>query len=148
MYKYFHNIQYYETDKMGIVHHSNYLRFFEEARIHYLKKIGLPYEKIEKNGIISPIVEIHCKYIKPCQFGDKICIQTSLEKYNGFLFVAKYQIFNAKNKELLVVAESKSCFVNQELKPINLKHNYSKIHEKLQKAFLQENANKNSQFLG
>ena len=68
---YEHTINYYETDRMGIVHHSNYIRFFEEARIDYLKKIGLDYKKVEDMGLIMPVLGVECKYIKPLHFGDK-----------------------------------------------------------------------------
>ena len=52
-------INYYETDKMGIVHHSNYIRFLEEARCEFLKAIDLPYETLENNGIMIPVLEVH-----------------------------------------------------------------------------------------
>ena len=61
---YQHIAQYYETDQMGIIHHSNYIRWFEESRIDYLKQIGLPYEDMEKNGMISPVLEVSCQYMK------------------------------------------------------------------------------------
>ena len=62
MSTYKHTIQYYETDKMGITHHSNYIRFMEEARIHFLKEAGWPYEKLEEEGVISPVVGVTCDY--------------------------------------------------------------------------------------
>ena len=80
---YEHTINYYETDRMGIVHHSNYIRFFEEARIDYLKKIGLDYKKVEDMGLIMPVLGVECKYIKPLHFGDKAIISSRLVKYNG-----------------------------------------------------------------
>ncbi|MFQ7173111.1 MAG: acyl-CoA thioesterase [Thomasclavelia ramosa] len=55
---YLHNAKYYETDRMGIIHHSNYIRWFEEARIDYMNQIGLTYKKMEEEGIISPVLSI------------------------------------------------------------------------------------------
>ena len=63
-------VRYSETDQMGIVHHSNYLKFFELARIEWLEKLNLPYQKIEKNNIILPVVNCELKFIKPLVFGD------------------------------------------------------------------------------
>ena len=55
-------INYYELDGMNVVHHSNYIRYMEEARIYLLDKIGLPYKKIEDNGIMIPVLEVNYKY--------------------------------------------------------------------------------------
>ena len=60
MKKYIHKVNYYETDKMGIVHHSNYIRWMEEARIDFLDQVGLGYRKLEDNGIISPVIGLEC----------------------------------------------------------------------------------------
>ena len=62
IFKYIRKINYYETDRMGIVHHSNYIRFLEEARCRVLKKIGLSIEKIEETGFTIPTLEVNCKY--------------------------------------------------------------------------------------
>ena len=59
---YNHTVQYYETDKMGITHHSNYIRWMEEARVDFLKQIGWDYDKLEEIGVISPVTEVSCKY--------------------------------------------------------------------------------------
>ena len=64
MNTYKHTINYYETDKMGITHHSNYIRFMEEARIHFLGASGWPYEKFEEEGVISPVLSVTCDYKK------------------------------------------------------------------------------------
>lgn len=55
---YTHRVQYYETDKMGIVHHSNYIRWFEEARIDWMRHCGISYREMEKQGIIVPVLEL------------------------------------------------------------------------------------------
>lgn len=72
MNKYQHKVQYYETDKMGIVHHSNYIRWMEEARIDFLSQIGWAFEKIEESGIASPVIAVDCKYIQSTNFGNVV----------------------------------------------------------------------------
>ena len=72
---YIRKINYYETDKMGITHHSNYIRFMEEARISFLEQIGCGYEKWERDGIVSPVIGIECDYKRPTTFGDEIRIE-------------------------------------------------------------------------
>ena len=61
---YEHQIQYYETDQMKVVHHSNYIRWFEEARTDFMRQIGLPYEELEKKGILCPVLEASAKYLR------------------------------------------------------------------------------------
>ena len=56
-----HKVQYYETDGMGIVHHSNYIRWFEEARVDLLEKLGYGYDRIEAEGFSSPVLEVACQ---------------------------------------------------------------------------------------
>ena len=82
MQKYRHIVQYYETDKMGITHHSNYIRWMEEARIDFLRQIGWDYAKLESLGIISPVIAVDCKYKKSTRC---ICIF----KINSYLCIRK-----------------------------------------------------------
>ena len=71
-FTYERKINYYETDKMGVVHHSNYIRFFEEARCQFLEVSGLPYDMLEEKGIMSPVLGFSCKYKHHVTFGDFI----------------------------------------------------------------------------
>ena len=79
MEKYIHKVNYYETDKMGITHHSNYIRWMEEARIDFLEQIGLGYKKLEEDGIISPVIHVECDYKLPTTFDDKIEIDVAVD---------------------------------------------------------------------
>ena len=72
MESYKHKVNYYETDKMGITHHSNYIRFMEEARVYFLEQIGWGYDKFEEKGIISPVVSVTCNYKHTSTFTDEI----------------------------------------------------------------------------
>lgn len=73
MVPYDHKVQYYETDGMGIVHHSNYIRWFEEARVDLLEQLGFGYDRIEEAGYSGPVLEVSCQYktmsnsAKPCE---------------------------------------------------------------------------------
>lgn len=127
---YEHTINYYETDRMGIVHHSNYIRFFEEARIDYLKKIGLDYKKVEDMGLIMPVLGVECKYIKPLHFGDKAIISSRLVKYNGMKLSVEYNITNEAG-ELVTTGKSEHCLLDVDMKPVNIKRNYPDIYKRL-----------------
>lgn len=62
MEPYLHHVQYYETDRMGITHHSNYIRWMEEARVAFLEELGWGYEKLEDMGIVSPVTQAACEF--------------------------------------------------------------------------------------
>ncbi len=72
-------VRYYETDLMGIVHHSNYIRYFEYGRIKMLEELGLPISKIEGEGIMLPVVSTFCTYKTPSRMGDTLRIISSVE---------------------------------------------------------------------
>ena len=75
MSRYIHKVHYYETDKMGITHHSNYIRFMEEARMNYLNETGFTMARLEAEGITSPVVSVTCDYKYPSTYDDEIEIE-------------------------------------------------------------------------
>ena len=91
-------VRYHETDQMGIVHHSNYLKFFELARIEWLEKLNMPYQEIEDNNIILPVVKCELKFIKPLIFGDIFFIKVFCSKKPTSTIEFSYQIFNDNNE--------------------------------------------------
>ena len=102
---------------MGIVHHSNYLKFFEIARIEWLEKLKMPYEKIEENDIILPVVKCEIKFIKSLFFGDSLYVNVICEKKPTSIIEFKYQIFN-QNDELTTEGATTLAFLNsQSMKP-------------------------------
>lgn len=123
-------INYYETDKMGVVHHSNYIRFFEEARCQFLEDVGLPYDKLEAEGIMSPVLGFSCKYKQHVTFGDIIEIHTSITKFGGVKYTVSYEVYNKKTGELCVTGESEHCFTDLDLKPLNIKKHHNDVYEK------------------
>lgn len=131
MNKYLHKVNYYETDKMGVVHHSNYVRWMEEARIYFLEEIGFGYDKLEKDGIISPVIYVECDYKTPSTFGDTILIEVEIEEFKGVKLIMKYTMTNVKTDELVLVGRSKHCFVNNEGKPLILKKDFPEFDKKL-----------------
>ena len=122
------NINYYETDKMGIVHHSNYIRFMEEARIEFMKEMNIPYDVLENTGIFIPVLGVSCDYKHHVSFGDTIIMHCSIKEYNGVRLNIQYEFYNKANSALVLIGESKHCFTTPELKPINLKKNFPDIH--------------------
>lgn len=120
IHSYQHKVQYYETDQMGMVHHSNYIRWFEEARVDYLEHIGLPYHVIEAGGILSPVLEMHCQYKTKTTFGETVIIHVGLKSYSGLRYTIGYEVVGEDGK-IRCIGESGHCFVNTEGRPTSLK---------------------------
>ena len=115
---YTHKVNYYETDKMGITHHSNYIRFMEEARMNYLSEIGYPMTRLEEEGITSPVVSVTCEYRHPSTYSDEIEIEVALEKYTGVKLFLSYTMRNSKTNEIVATASSTHCFIDENGRPI------------------------------
>lgn len=88
------DVRYYETDQMGIVHHSNYVRYFECGRVDMLRKLGLPIEKIEESGVMMPVVSVECRYKTPARLGDTLKIVTWIDEIPRARLIIRNQIFN------------------------------------------------------
>lgn len=88
------DVRYYETDQMGIVHHSNYIRYFECGRVDMLKQIGLPMEKIEASGVMMPVVGVECRYRGPARFGDVLKVVTFVDELPRAKMVIRSEIYN------------------------------------------------------
>ena len=121
-------VRYYETDKMGIVHHSNFLRYLEIARLEWLNKLGLDYIEIEKNGIILPVVDVSISYKQPARYGDSLRVQVSLKDRPKVTINFDYKVINQFNK-LICIAQTKICFLNEKTRkatrcPENILNNF------------------------
>lgn len=125
---YIREVKYYETDCMGIVHHSNYIRYFEEARIDRLRKSGLDYIEIEKRGIMIPVLFVNCEYVKPLRFGDSFRVESKLSDYRGLKFEVSYEIYHEKTGELCTTGKSGHCFLYPDMKPVRMKRDFPDIH--------------------
>ncbi|WP_294577821.1 thioesterase family protein [uncultured Thomasclavelia sp.] len=134
---YQHVAKYYETDQMGIIHHSNYIRWFEEARIDYMNQIGLTYKEMENQGIISPVLEVTCQYLNMMYFDDTATIKVIITDYTGVRFSVKYEVYNQNNK-LCTTGTSRHCFMSKDGKPISLKRSKPEF-DQLFKSVIQQN---------
>ncbi len=131
IFEYHRNVKYYETDMMGVVHHSNYIRWFEEARVEFMRVADLSYRHMEEEGIQIPVVTVSCKYKIPATFDDNVTVKTTLQKYNGIVIGLGYEVYRDGDGALLVTGESTHCFVDREsFKPVNIKEARPDMHKK------------------
>ena len=127
---YEHHAKYYETDQMGIIHHSNYVKWMEEARMDLMEQIGLSYKQMEAMEILSPVLSISVEYHSMVHFDDTVVIQTKLVKYNGVKMELEYVMTDKETGELRTTAKSSHCFLNRSGKPISLKRAYPELDTK------------------
>lgn len=125
-------INYYETDKMGIVHHSNYIRYIEEARCYWLENIEMPFSLLEENDITIPVLGVNCDYKYHVTFGDTIIIKPFVKEYSGVRLTIGYDVKDKKTGKTVLIGETKHCFTNKKLKPINLKKYSREFNDKFQ----------------
>lgn len=126
---YYRNIYYYETDRMNVVSHTNYIRWMEEARVSFLNNIGMPYHKIEEAGFMLPVLEVKCKYRRSLTFGDSFCIYSHITEYNGFKMTISYEIYNKDTKALCASAQSYHCFTDENMKPTRISQKSPQLHD-------------------
>jgi acyl-CoA thioester hydrolase len=126
---YRHTAQYYETDRMGIIHHSNYIRWMEEARIDFLRQLDIRYSDLEASGLVSPIFEVRCQYRRMVKFEDIVAIEVSILKYTGTRLTLSYRMTNETSGEPCAEGETTSCFMNSGGRLISLKKDYPQLHE-------------------
>ena len=109
MNTYKHEVKYYECDRMGVTHHSNYVRFMEEALVDWLDQLGYGFEKIEADNVFSPVVSIQCDYKSPTTFKDIIDIEVKISKMSEMKFEFEYKM--QTNGKLVCIGHSSHCFI-------------------------------------
>src|SRR5690625_670534 len=76
-------VRYQETDQMGVVYHANYLVWFEIGRTKLIESLGFNYADMEKQQVVSPVIDVKISYRKPVRYDEKVIIETWIESYNG-----------------------------------------------------------------
>lgn len=120
-------VRYGETDKMGIVYHANYFNWFDVARNKWSKDNDVEYFGLEKQGIMMPLIQCDCKFIKSAVFGDMVVVETSLTQLSIVRCRFDYKVFRESDKELLATGFTVHAFTDVKQKPLNLKKRYPKV---------------------
>lgn len=121
---YTHKVKYYECDGMGITHHSNYIRFMEEARVDWLDQLGLGFEKMEADGIVSPVMGLDCQYRKSTVFQDEIMIEVRVKSFSTLKLVFEYEM--RVRDAVVFTGSSTHCFLSGG-RPIALEKKYPEL---------------------
>lgn len=125
---YRHKVQYYETDQMKVVHHSNYIRWFEEARTDFLEKAGFSYAWMEEQGIIIPVLSVSAEYKAMVHYGEEVLICPIVTRFNGVRLELRYEVRNAAGGELTTAGTSSHCFLDRNYRPLRLKKEFPQVY--------------------
>lgn len=128
-YPYIHKAQYYETDQMGVIHNSNYFRWFEEARTYFMETIGVPYAKMEELGMLIVMMASSCEYKQPVHYGEEAVIHQRLIFYNGYKMTVRYEVYRKSDGTLCAVGETKHALIGKDRRPIRLSKEHPEMHE-------------------
>ena len=130
MEPYHHKVQYYETDKMGVTHHANYIHWMEEARIDLLDQLGFPFHRLEAMGVGSPVMSVECRYKAPTTFADDVTVQVWVAQFRNVRIWFSYEMKKADGT-LVCQARSEHCFVSPEGNLLRLNKRCPELAEKL-----------------
>lgn len=125
---YRHKVQYYETDQMKVVHHSNYIRWFEEARTDFLEKSGFSYAWMEEQGIIIPVLSVSAEYKAMVHYGEDVLIKPTVTGFNGVKLLLSYEVRQDRTGELTTTGTSCHCFLDREYRPLRLKKEFPQVY--------------------
>lgn len=132
-YKFYErSINYYETDKMSVVHHSNYARFLEECRVDMLRHYDMPLGMFEEKGYVIPVLDLYSEFKESIRFGETIKIVPRIDKVTPVKFFISYVIYDATLTRVKHIAKSSHCFLSRDFKPVSLK----KVEPELYNRFL------------
>lgn len=131
MEPYRHTVQYYETDRMGITHHSNYIRWMEEARVDFLRQIGWPYDRMEAMGIASPVTALNCKYKASTTFADEVEIRVFVTEFRGVVLKLAYRMTKPDGKTAFE-GHSEHCFLDRDGKILRMDRTFPEFVRALQ----------------
>jgi len=128
MYEYTRPVYYYETDQMGVVHHSNYARWLEEARTFYFNDANLAYVETESYGVMCPLTDMSMKFKYFARYGDSFTVRLEMTSYTGVRFRICYTVLNQDGK-VLFEGETGHAFVNENHRPVSLARAVPHRHE-------------------
>ena len=123
-------VRYKETDRMGVVHHSNYYIYFEIGRTEFMRKMGLSYKEMEDMGYMMPVIETNCHYKSPVGHDDQIIVNTKMGRFKGARVTLEYEIRKKDDDTLVAYGSTIHAITDSNLKPVNIKKACPMIYEK------------------
>jgi acyl-CoA thioester hydrolase len=99
---------------MGIIHHANYIHWFEEARVDFMEQLGYGYDKTVENGVDIAVLEVSCRYRSMVRFGDTVDVAVGIKNLTPAKMVVGYVVTDHETGEVRTTGESTHCFLSRE----------------------------------
>lgn len=128
-----HIVKYYECDRMGITHHSNYIRFMEEARIDWMDQLGYGFERMEAEGVVSPVMTVSCQYKNPTTFKDVIDITLTVVEMSALKISFAYTM--KVGDKVVCTANSTHCFIENN-RPVVIENRFPELYTKIKQTMI------------
>ena len=125
---YCHEVKYYECDRMGITHHSNYVRFMEEARVDWMDQVGYGFDRMEAEGVVSPVVAVDLRYRSSTTFKDRIEITVRVTDTTPLKISFAYTM--TVKGHTVCTATSTHCFLENG-RPVALADRFPELYRKI-----------------
>ena len=104
-------VRYGETDQMGYMYYGNYAEWYEVARVEMLRSLGMTYRSVEESGVMMPVLELKCKYIRPALYDEEITIKVTITEMPATRIRFVYELFN-ESGTMINIGETTLVFVN------------------------------------
>jgi acyl-CoA thioester hydrolase len=117
MHRFTIRVRYGDTDQMGFAYYAHYLRWFEIGRAEMLRSLGTSYRVVEEQGTSLPVVEAHCRYLKPARYDDELTLETGVERLGRASVRFGYRVLRGEGGELLATGHTEHCFLGRDGKP-------------------------------
>ncbi|MCX7711872.1 MAG: acyl-CoA thioesterase [Clostridia bacterium] len=127
-------VRYAETDRMGIVHHSNYPVWFEAARTEFIKNMGMPYSKMEEMGFLLPLIELKCAYKGAAKYEDEVTVRTTLKEITNTRVIFFYEVYKNGEPNIITTGETVHVWTDKNLRPLNIKKHSPEIYQLISSA--------------
>lgn len=131
-------VRYAETDQMGVVYHANYLVWMEIGRTNLIEDLGFNYAELEKQGILSPVLNIDVNYKIACKYGETVTVKTWIDEYDGLRIKYGYEIFKETGELAFTGTSSHVCVKKENFRPISIRRSHPDWHEAYEKAKKQD----------
>lgn len=113
-------VRYAETDQMGVVYHANYLIWFELGRSALLDALNLDYVQMEKEGLVSPVIQVEASFKSPARYGDEVTIKTWVRSYDGLRVTYAYEVF-VEDRLCVTGSTVNICVRSEDFRPVSIR---------------------------
>ena len=108
-----HKVNFYDTDAMAVVHHSNYIRWFEIGRVEFLRQAGITLTELMDDGYVFPITEVSAKYMNSGYFDDELIIETTPVALTKAKMAFSYRVLRACDDTVRVTGFTQKVFTSR-----------------------------------